>query len=689
MRFFLFLFCTSFSFAQSNSNVDFNYVLGKISVNLINQTVYGSVTYSFEVLHPIDTIKIDAKNMTFSNVKINNVSVKYNNSVSHLELFEGYKKGQNSLTFEYVASPKKAMYFISSNENIQIWTQGQGKYTSHWFPSFDDVNEKVVFNLDISFDSNFQVISNGVLNEKVDNSGISTWRYRMKKPMSSYLLMLAIGKFLYKKEVAASGIPLENYIENTSVSKLEPTFRYSKKIMDFLENEIGIKYPWEVYRQIPVRDFLYAGMENTSATLFSTDFVVDEIGFQDRNYVNVNAHELAHQWFGNLITATSGTHHWLQEGFATYYALLSEKEVFGVDYFNYKLHQTAKQIAEASTYDTIPLLHAKASSLTYYQKGAWTLHVLREEVGEEVFKKAIRNYLKKYSFSTVSTANFLEEVQKLTSFNLEQFKKQWLENPKFDSQKALSILTKNNSIRLLIQVQEMKKIPFKDKYQFFKDILTSNVFAPVKEEIIYQIQSVPFEEKEALLQLAMQTNAISVRQAIVATTNNIPENFKNEMATTLSDSSYITRELSLGIHWKNYPSEQKSLLENTKEWVGFNDKNLRILWLALALRTPDFEFDNKVVYYDELLDYSSSKFETSIRQNALDNLFFINPNDTNYLPNLINALVSHKWQFSKFAKEKIRILLDNNPHRTYLTELLNKLPESEAVQLKRLLDEKK
>jgi aminopeptidase N len=114
-----------------------------------------------------------------------------------------------------------------------------------------------------------------------------------------------------------------------------------------------------IYKQAPVRDFLYAGMENTSATLFNTRYVVDSTGFEDRSYTNVNAHELAHQWFGNLVTAESGKHHWLQEGFATYYALLAEKEIYGEDHFYSKLYESASQLKFASRTDTIPVLNAK------------------------------------------------------------------------------------------------------------------------------------------------------------------------------------------------------------------------------------------------------------------------------------------------------------------------------------------
>ncbi|MFM2368364.1 MAG: hypothetical protein RL619_664, partial [Bacteroidota bacterium] len=320
---YLFLLLSTITFAQQTQFVDFKSVLGKIAVNPIEQTVFGDVDYDFEVLKSIDTIKIDAQNMEFSDLKLNGKPINFSNTQKQLQIIFPFKKGKNSLTFHYLAKPKQTMYFIGSetNDNLQIWTQGQGKYTSHWFPSFDDVNEKVIFNLNIVFNKDYQVISNGVLKFKSRLDGLSVWKYQMQKPMSSYLLMLTIGKFEKQTQESNSGIPLEMYYESKDKSKFEPTYRYSKQLFDFLEKEIGVKYPWEIYKQAPVRDFLYAGMENTSATLFSTRYVVDSKGFEDRNYTNVNAHELAHQWFGNLITAESGKQHWLQEGFATYYAL--------------------------------------------------------------------------------------------------------------------------------------------------------------------------------------------------------------------------------------------------------------------------------------------------------------------------------------------------------------------------------
>jgi aminopeptidase N len=144
--------------------------------------------------------------------------------------------------------------------------------------------------------------------------------------MSSYLLMLAIGKFDKYTEKTKCGTELELYLEHKDAATNLPTVILFECLIFWKGNRV--KYPWKVYKQIPVRDFLYAGMENTSATVFSSRYVVDSTGFEDRNYTNVNAHELAHQWFGDLVTAQSGKHHWLQEGFATYYAALAEREIW-------------------------------------------------------------------------------------------------------------------------------------------------------------------------------------------------------------------------------------------------------------------------------------------------------------------------------------------------------------------------
>lgn len=690
MKYF-FLLLPFFSFAQQaqTQSVDFKSVSAKLTVDQVEKSVSGSTDYSFEVLKATDTIKIDAQNMIFTNVKINDKDIAYLNTGKQLQLIHHFEKGNNKLTFQYSAKPKQTLYFTGSEEtnNLQIWTQGQGKYTSHWFPSFDDMNEKLVFNMSVTFDKAYQVISNGVIKSKEQQGDQQLWSYTMQNPMSSYLLMIAIGKFDKQVQTTKSGIALEMYYRPEDSEKFEPTYRYSKQIFDFFEEEIGIPYQWEIYKQVPVRDFLYGGMENTSATIFTQDYVVDTIGFNDRNYINVNAHELAHQWFGDLITAKSGKDHWLQEGFATYYALLAEQKIFGKDHFNQEMYVIAEELQRAAKTDTIPILNEKASSLSFYQKGAWALHVLREGVGEDTFRTAVKNYLQKYKFANVDTDNFLSEINKVSGYDTKSFRKRWLESSGFEVNEALALLKQNAFMKQYFEVSEMKDVPLVKKKKLFGKILDSKAFYPVKEEVIYQLQEVPFVEKADLLRKAMKTGDVHLRQAIAQNITKVPEDFRKDYETFLNDPSYITREIALNVLWSQFPEDQQQLLNRTKDWIGFNDNNLRILWLAIALSTKNYEADKKVGFYEELLSYASPKFESNTRQNAIANLIYLDKNDENYLPYIVNGLTSHRWQFVKFSRDKIRQLLKNKNHRTYFEALLTKIPENEQIQLNKLLKE--
>jgi len=684
---YIFLFITSFVFAQQTQFVDFKSVNGQLKLNATEKSVSGIVDYRFEVLKPIDTIKIDAKNMEFSHVQLNNKEVIYSNTGKELQIVNNFQKGENRLTFEYSVKPKQALYFINiDNTETQIWTQGQGRYTSNWFPSFDDVNEKVIFSLGITYDKEYQVVSNGVLKEKKPEVNSIYWQYQMEKPMSSYLLMLTIGKYDKKEFKAKSKIPLEYYFENKDASRFEPTYRYSKRIFDFLEKEIGVKYPWEIYREIPVRDFLYAGMENTTTTLFATRYVVDSIGFTDRNYTNVDAHELAHHWFGDLITAESSTHHWLQEGFATYYAALAEREIYGDDFFYSKLYETAQQIKFASRTDSVPVLNAKASSLTFYEKGAWALFVLHESIGDKAFKKAVKSYLSKYAYQTVNTQNFFDEIKKVSDFDLDKFQKTWLESTAFDTPTANALLSKNKAIQIRLEIDKLKKTPLPEKIEFLRKTLASNIYEAVKEAIVNQIETEKYEAKKELLLIALQTNNVQVRQAVAGSLSEIPEDFRTNYESLLDDKSYQTQEIALFYLWKNFPDHRTDYLNKSKNWIGFNDFNLRTLWLSLALSTPDYS-QNPDVLANELISFSSTKYEATTRQNALEKLIAFKIINDQVLSNLVNSTTHHMWQFSKYGRDTIRVLLKNSEMRASFERILPNLTPEEQFQLNRLLKE--
>jgi len=688
---YIFLLFSILTFSQQTKSVDFLKCDANVMPDFDSKSISGVITYEFKVLNDIDSIRIDAKNMFInSDVKINGKRVDYKYNEKEIVLFEGYKIGKNKVEFTYECTPKQTMYFVGTSDNFQIWTQGQGRYTSHWLPSFDDVNEKVIFN--ISFEIDYKLafyigISNGkVIPKKIKRKwrkpiyayiyepANSVYQFKMKKPMSSYLVMLAIGNFVKKDFKSKSGTPLEFWYDLHDEDKYEPTYRYSKQIFDYLEQEIGVKYPWEIYRQVPVRDFLYAGMENTTSTIFSQDFVVDSIGFNDKNYINVNAHELAHQWFGDLITAQSGKHHWLQEGFATYYALLAEKEVFGDDYFYNELYDYALQLKQAAKTDTIPVMNEKASSLSFYKKGAWALHTLREDIGPKNFQKVVKRYLKKYQYKNVITDEFLAEVKKVVKdFDTEKFKKTWLETSGFDMVLAESYLVKNKSVAAYIQLTKEKK-----DLDNYKAILQSETYFPIKQYIFYKLANTTFEDKKELIEIGMKQN-LYVRQAIAETINKIPVDFKAQYETFLDDASYNTKEIALLNLCKNFPDDKENYLVKTKNTIGNNDKSFRISWLSLAIVTEKDEAVKKLMF-KELLDYSSTNYESSVRQNALEVLLKIYPNDENVIASLFQATSHHKWQFTKFSRDKIRELLKKPDFRSRVEELA-KTADEKTVEL--------
>ena len=687
MRYWFIIFCSATIFGQQYKNVDFKSIVGKITVDPIKKQVSGKVLYDFDVLKMIDTIYIDAQNMTFDNVYINNKKVEYKNSGKKIALFQNYQTGKNTLSFDYVAQPKQAIYFNKFNNNWQIWTQGQGKYTSNWFPSFDDVNEKLIFSLSISFDKNYEVISNGMLVSKTQIAENNSWEYKMEQPMSSYLLMLAIGKYQKSAIKSESGIPIELYIEPEDSLNFEPTYRYSKQIFDFLEKKINVKYPWQIYKQIPVRDFLYAGMENTTATVFSREFVVDSIAFNEKNYVEVNAHELAHHWFGNLITATEGKHHWLQEGFATYYALLVQKEIFGDDFFYNELYNYYNLLKLNQETDKSIILSDKASSLIFYQKGAWALQIINEKIGTKKFDKIIKSYLKKHQFKTVDTNDFLNEIARFSNFDIQDFENKWLKSGVLQESEMLAILNKNKAIATLFKIKSLEKTAFEQKKNYFLEVMKSDIYYPAKSEILIQINDIPFRDKKDFINLVMQSKDLEVRNTLINTLDDFPDSFRNQYESFLYDANYDTKLKALTVLTKKYTADKKQYFDIAKNWQGENDKRLRIHFLVLNIFSEKDNIDSENVnnYKKEILDYSSSNFEFSVRQNAIIYLKQLQMLDKFVLDNLLECCFYKNWRYAKWGKDFLKeILLDEIIKQKYL-ELLPSLNIEKQVMLNRFL----
>lgn len=637
-----FVFITSSSFAQQTDDVDFLSATANIEFEAASTRVFGNVNYRFKMLKDADSVSLDAINMKFDRVALDGSSFEnYENNQKRIIFRNTFKKDIiYNISFDYDAKPKKAMYFMKRDNDNQIWTQGQGKYTSNWLPSIDDVNDKIEFDLSLTYPNNYEALASGKLIEKQIGDSLTTWRYDMQKPMSSYLVAAVIGKYNKKTETSKSGIPLEYYYYPEDSLKVEPTYRYTKQMFDFLEEEIGFAYPWQNYKQVPVHDFLYAGMENTSLTIFSDAFVVDSIGFNDKNYVNVNAHELAHQWFGDLVTATSSEHHWLQEGFATYYALLAERDVFGDNYFYYKLLESVIALSQQDlSGNGTSLLDPKSSSLTFYQRGAWVLHVLRDKVGDAIFKKAVKNYLEKHQFTNVETSDFIAEVEKLYGQSLSRFVNYWIKNKAFPYDEAYTILKRQSTF-----INEYAMVDCEAKSSKCEEYLKYYVSDEAKVKVISQMPS--------LVTSDVFKNSLKVRQAISEHVTKIPEALKENYESLLDDKSYVTIENALYNLWVNFPLERSKYLSKTRKIIGFKDKNVRMLWIILNLNTPYYDADNKQELFNELVGYTDETYNADVRIKAFNYLDLIKSCNDICQSNLEKAKSHHNWRLVKFAKEQ-------------------------------------
>ncbi|WFO16748.1 M1 family peptidase [Cellulophaga baltica 4] len=500
--------------------------------------------------------------------------------------------------------------------------------------------------------------------------------------MSSYLLAFSIANYDKKVVTSADAVPLELYYYPKDQQKVEPTYRYTKEIFDFLVSEIGVPYPWQNYKQIPVKDFLYAGMENTTTTIFSDAYMIDSITFIDRNYVNINAHELAHQWFGNLVTEADGQHHWLQEGFATYYALLAEKELFGFEYYFWKLFDTAETLKQQSKEGKgESLKDPKASSLTFYEKGAWALALLKEEVGTESFKKGIQNYLEKYKFKNVKINDFLVEIEQANGQSLSNFNEIWLENTEFPVAVVYDYLKNNSSsISDFISLQESINKVADKKAQL---VLIENAYdesdsIEFKKRLIFtyaELFSIDFMRK------IIASNDLMLRQALSLKTIQIPTELQTDFESLLEDQSYSTIENSLYRLFLNFPEKRNTYLDQTKDIIGFSDKNVRLLWLTLALVTEDYNSLKTKDYFDELGSYTNPKYDPKTRETAFQYLFqTFGLTDTN-LEDLAKASMHHSWQFKKFARALFDELLKDEAYKDRIIALLPKLNEKEKLYL--------
>ncbi len=447
---FLFTCYISTIFGQSPKQYDIQHLQANLYIQPQEAFVQGKLVYRIKILKNTKQIFLDAPGVQVEKVKVGCFKRNFVNGKKQLIIKKKFKKGKfYNIEIAYNVHPHKAMYFVGwhTDGRKQVWTQGQGKDNSHWLPTNNDINDKFTWDLQVDFNKDYQVISNGeAVSVTSVNDSINRYKFKQDLPAPAYLIFLGAGKYSLQKWQTSKGTDLYNFQYPDKLLH-DKTYYKSKQIFDALEKEIGVKYPWKNYKQIPIKNFFYGGMENVSATSFNAErYVVDSTAFADNNFVNVSAHELTHQWFGDLVTGKSSYDHWLHEAFATYYARLIDQKIFGKNYNDFEIYKYDQQIIAASNSDTIPLHRPNASSLTYYQKGARIIQMLRHKIGDKSYRKLIKRYLTKFAYKNATTSDFKKLLFEVKGDSLPKFFDLWFETQRIPTYK---IIQKKDSILIL------------------------------------------------------------------------------------------------------------------------------------------------------------------------------------------------------------------------------------------------
>jgi aminopeptidase N len=352
----------------------------------------------------------------------------------------------------YSAKPRKGFYFIEPDEyyprkNLQAWTQGETVESKSWFPCIDHPMVKFESEISVAVPMNFIAISNGILqgvkvqrqiqresnskNNKNIKKKIFTWIE--SNPHSAYLTSIVIGRFAeigmtYNKE-----IKLLYYVPEDKKNDAARSFEHTADMIEFFEQYFDIKYPYSKYSQVTVEDFMYGGMENASCTTLTVDTLHDKKAHLDFTSDHLVSHELAHQWFGDLVTCRDWQHIWLNEGFATYCEALYWEASRGTDEFQYYIMQTADDyIDEANSRYKRPIvtkIYKQPDDLFdrhTYEKSGCIIHMLRSYIGDKYFKRSLKTYLQRYANSVAETDDLRKVLELESGRSLEQFFDQWI-----------------------------------------------------------------------------------------------------------------------------------------------------------------------------------------------------------------------------------------------------------------------
>lgn len=430
---------------------DAQHYIIRASFDRASKKVIGETSISLKPLkNGFAIVELDAVDLTFQSVKLEpiDIDLKYKTLPGKIiiTLDKAYSPADIvSIRLKYTATPKKGVYFVAAQNDTrgndlhssQIWTQGEPDEARHWFPSFDFPSDKATTEQYITAEKGETVIGNGELVKKVENSnGTETWHYKMPVPLPVYLVSFVVGKYV-KLEDKYKNIPLGYYIYPGREQTARNAYSDTAAMMKYFEEQTGVDFPYNKYDQTVVAGFEFGGMENITATTMADTFIfLADTEFGRGEVLDLVSHELAHSWFGNLVTCKNWAELWLNEGFATYLEAVFREHKYGRQDYLRKVRNDAGEfmIDDIINRKRHPLYNLRADKVselfdnasTTYHKGGAVLHTLREQIGTQAFWKGVNTYLNRHKFGSVESTDLRKAMEEASEQDLGWFFEQWV-----------------------------------------------------------------------------------------------------------------------------------------------------------------------------------------------------------------------------------------------------------------------
>ena len=437
------------------------------------QTAEGNVTLSLmPVVDVATTVRLDAQDLIIKDIYFQGVPepIEYEYDGRYLDIPLPEAQELNNvfhlLVGFKVEKPRLGLYFVQPTEAepdrpLQVWSQNQDDDARYWFPCMDHPGMKMTTSVHISVPREFTVLSNGTPDplEPFDHykEGWHSFGYKLETPQPIYLLSVVVGPFVEHQE-PGDGPELRWWVLPGHEEDGKRTFHRTRAMVEFFNDFIGVPYAWDRYGQVAVSEFVFGGMENTTLTTVTDLVLLDERASRDYSADGLVAHELAHQWFGDLVTCRDWSHGWLNEGFATYFDKLFVQHDKGQDEFDYEMMELAEgYFGESDGKYARPIVtreYAEPIDIFdrhLYFKGAWVLHMLRAKLGEIPFRRALYNYVSRFAFNQAETHDLVRAAEDATGRSLARFFDEWVHAPGYPN---LSVETRWEDGALTLAVEQ-------------------------------------------------------------------------------------------------------------------------------------------------------------------------------------------------------------------------------------------